>query len=97
MWPTIPQQMPFNAGIKKLQSYCIFFEDEFFKPMKVKGDGLCLYRAIASCIKSFCLDDVWTDRFPPGKKPGIKLATFEVVNDLKHFVSQKNDDILQIF
>ena len=44
---------------------------------------------------SFCLDYVWTDRFPPGKKPGIKLSTCKVVNDLKQFISQKDNEILQ--
>ena len=29
----------FNAEIKDLQLHCIFFEDKFFKLMKVKGDG----------------------------------------------------------
>ena len=57
--------------------------------MKVKGDGSCLNRAVVSQIMSFHHDDVWTDRFFPGKKPGIKLATYEVVNDLKQLLSHK--------
>ena len=65
------------------QLQCIFFEDTFFKPMKVKCDGSSLYRAIASHIMSFGIVDVWTDRFLPGKEPGIKPATFDVANDLK--------------
>ena len=47
----------FNAEIKRLQLHCIFFEDVLFKPMKVKGDGSCVYKAVASHIMSFCLDD----------------------------------------
>ena len=43
---------------------------------------------------SCCLDDVWAGRFPPGKKPGIKLAAYEVVNYLKQFISQKDNAIL---
>ena len=66
-----------------------------FKPMKEKGDGSCLYRAAASHVLQFYLNDLWTNRFLPGKKPGIKLATFELVNDLKQFLSQKDNDILQ--
>ena len=66
----------FNAKIKMLQSHCIFFEDEFFKPMKMKGDGSCLYWAVASHIMSFCLNDVWNGRFLLGKKPEIKPETF---------------------
>ena len=73
-----------------LQLTCIFSEDAFFKPMMVKGDEGCLYWAVASHIMSFCFDDVWMDRFLTGKKPGIKLATFEAVHELKQFVSQKN-------
>ena len=76
-----------NAKIKTLQSRCIFFKDALFKPMKVKGDGSCLYWIVASHIMSCCFDDVWTGRCPPGKKPGIKQATNEVVNDLKQFIS----------
>ena len=33
----------FNTEIKMLQSHCVFFEDTLFKPIKVKGDGSCLY------------------------------------------------------
>ena len=44
---------------------------------------------------SCCLDAVWTSRFPSGKKPGIKLATYEVVNDLKQFIAQKDSDLPQ--
>ena len=36
-----------------------------------------------------------TGRFPPGMKPGIKPATFEVTNDLKQIISQKDNQILQ--
>ena len=61
MWPTIPQQMLYSMKSN---------EDEFFKPMKVKGDGSCLYWTVASHIMSFFLNDVWTDRFPTRKKPG---------------------------
>ena len=85
----------FNTKIKNLQSHCIFFEDDLFKPMKMKADGSCLYWAVASHIMSCCLNDAWTDRFPPGKKPGIKLAIYEVMNDLKQFISQKDSDLLQ--
>ena len=54
----------YNTEIKILHLDCILFENVFFKPMKVKGDGSCLYRAIALHIMTFCLNDVWTDRFP---------------------------------
>ena len=40
----------FHAEIKMLQFHFIFFEDNFFKLMKVKGDGSCLYNAIVSHI-----------------------------------------------
>ena len=52
-----------------------------------------MYSAVASHIMSFSLDDVWTDRFPPGKRPRIIPATFVVMNDLKQFISQKDNDI----
>ena len=81
--------------MKTLQSHCIFFEDDWFKPMKVKGDGSCLYWAVALHIMSCCLYDVWTGRFFPGKKPGIKLVTYKVVNDLNQFISQKDNALLQ--
>ena len=84
----------FNAEIRILQSNCIFFEDSFFKPMKMKGNDSCLYRAVSS-HQSSSLNDVWTDRFPPGMKSGIKPATFWVVNDLKKYISQKDNDVLQ--
>ena len=84
------------TAIKMIKLDCIFFEDKFFKSKKVKGDGPCLYRTVASHIISFCLNNVWTDRFPPGKKPGIKPAAFEVVNDLKEFMSQKDNTYMQI-
>ena len=45
-----------------------------------------MYQAVALHIISCCLDDASTDRFPPGKKPGIKPATYEVANDLKQFI-----------
>ena len=77
----------FNTENKMLQSHFTFFEDDLFKPVKVKGDRSCLYQAVAINIMSCCLDDVWTGRFPPRKKPGIKQATNEVVNDLKQFIS----------
>ena len=48
----------FNGEMKNLQSCCIFFEELFFKPMEVKGDGSYLYGAVASHIMSCCLDDV---------------------------------------
>ena len=79
----------FNVDFKTIQSNCIPFEDDLFKPVKVKGDGSCLYMAIATHIMSYCLNAVLTDRFPPGQKPRIKLATYEVVSDLKQFISQK--------
>ena len=63
--------------------------------MKVKGDGSCLHRAIATNIMSCCFDDVWAGRFPPGKKPGIKPTAYEVVNDLKQFTSQKDNALLE--
>ena len=44
---------------------------------------------------SCCLKDVWTGRFPHGKKPGIKQATNEVGNDLKQFISKKDNALLQ--
>ena len=87
----------FNAEIKILQPHCVFLEDEIFMPMKVKGDGSCLYQAIVLHIMSCCFNDVLTDRFPPGKKPGIKLAIFEVANDWKEFISQEVNDILKKF
>ena len=80
--------------LKPLQSHCIFCEDALFKPMKVNDDGSCLYWAIALHIMSCCLD-VRTGRFPPGKKPGIKQATYEVVNDLKQLISQKDNALLE--
>ena len=55
----------FNAEIKNLQLDCIFFEYAFSNQ---KGCGSFLYRAFASHIMLFCLNDVWTDDFPPGKK-----------------------------
>ena len=45
-------------------------------------------------LMSFCLDDVWTNRFPLVKKPGIKLTSLEVVNDLKELISQKDNEML---
>ena len=79
----------FNADIKTLQSHCNCYENDLFQPVKVKDDGSYLYRAVATNIILCFLIDVWTGRFPPWKKPGIKLATHEVVNDLKQFVFQK--------
>ena len=87
----------FNAEIKTLKLHCIFFGDALFKPMKVKGDGSCLEITFATCNILYCLDDVWTGRSPPKKKPGIKSATHEVVNDLKQFISQKGNVHLKIF
>ena len=55
--------------------------------MNVKGDG--------SCLISFHLDVVWNNRFPSEKKPGMNPATFGVVNDLKAFISQNNNEMLQ--
>ena len=81
----------FNAKIKTLQLYCILFENSLFKLVRVKGDGFCLYRAIATHIMSCCFNDVWTGRFPPAKKPGIKQATYKVMNNLKQFISQKDN------
>ena len=69
----------FNSEIKTLKLCCIIFEDKIFKLMKVKGDGSCLYQVVASNIMSCCLGDVWTGKFPPGKKHEIKTATYEVV------------------
>ena len=83
------------TSIKMLQLHSVFFRDAFYKPVKVKGNGSCLYQAVASHIMSCCLNNFWTDRFPPGKKPRIKLAIFEVVNDLKQFISQKDNALLQ--
>ena len=54
-----------------------------------------MYQAVAANIMSRCFNEVGTGKFSPGKKPGIKLATYGVVNDLKKFISQKNNDILQ--
>ena len=64
----------FNAEIKTLQLHCICYEKDSFKPVKVKGNGSNLYRAIATHIMLCCLNDVWAGRFPPGKKPGINPA-----------------------
>ena len=50
----------FNIEIKNLRLHCIFFEDEFFKQMKVKGDGSYLYWAVARHFMSGYLNDVWT-------------------------------------
>ena len=61
----------------------------------MKGDGSCLYRVITSHIMSFCLNDVWTDRFLLGKKPGIKQATFEVVNVVKELITKRDKEMLQ--
>ena len=85
----------FNAEIENLQLRCIFFEDDFFKPMRMKSDGSCLYQAVASHVISCCLDDVWTGRFSPSRKTGIKLVTYEMVNSLKQFISQKDSNLLQ--
>ena len=63
--------------------------------MKVKGDRSCLYRAVASCIISFCIEDVWMGIFPPVKKPGITQGTFEVVNDLKELISERDNEMLE--
>ena len=87
----------FHAEIKTLQSCCIFFEDDLFQPVRVKGDESCLFWAVATHIISCCLHDVWTGRFPPGKKTGIKQATYEVVNELNQFISQKDITLVQIF
>ena len=84
-----------NAEIKTLQLHCIHCENDLFKPVKVKGDGSCLYRAIATHMMSCCLNDVWTGRFPPGKKPRIKAATYKVMNNLKQFISHKDNAILE--
>ena len=89
LWHTITQQMLCSMH-KILQSHCICYENDLFKSMKVTGDGSCLYRAIATHIMLTCLDNVWAGRFPPGKKPRIKPAIYEVVNDLKQFISQKD-------
>ena len=35
--------------------------------------------------------------FPIEYKPGIKLATFDVVNDLEQFISKKDNKILRFF
>ena len=50
----------FNAEIETFQLHCIFFENDLFKPMKVKGDRSCLHKASASYIMSCFFDDVWT-------------------------------------
>ena len=72
IWHTILQQMLCSMQKSKYSNCIIFvFEDAFFKPMKVKGDGFCLFKVSASHLMSCFLDDVWTDRFPHGKKPGI--------------------------
>ena len=85
----------YNAEIKALKFLCIFFENAFFKPIKVKGDGFCVYQAAASHIMSCCLHYALTGSFPLGKKPGMKQATNEVVIDLKQFISQKDNALLQ--
>ena len=56
----------FNAEIKMLQLRFIFFEYVFSNQ---KDCGSSLYRAVASHIILFCLNDVWTDSFLPGKEP----------------------------
>ena len=78
---------------KSKPSNCIVFSLIY----KVKGDGSCLCWAVATHIMSHCLDDVWSGRFPPGIKPGIKQATKEVVNDLKQFISQKDNGLRKMF
>ena len=65
--------------------------------MKVRGNGSCLYQAVATHIMLCCFDDVWTGRFTPGRKPGTKPATYEVMNDLKQIISQKDNTLLQQF
>ena len=49
----------FNAEIKTIQLHCICYENDLFKPVKVKIDGSFLYRAIATHIMLCCLHDVW--------------------------------------
>ena len=61
--------------------------------MKKKGDRSCLYSAIASHIITFCVNEVWNNRFPPWKKYGTIQATFKMVNDLKEIVSNGENEI----
>ena len=44
---------------------------------------------------SLCLNDIWTDRFPSWKDAWEKPIAFEMFNDLKQFISQKDNDLLQ--
>ena len=85
--------------MKILQSCFICFKNSLFKPVKVKDDVSCLYRAVALHIISFCLNDIWTDRFSLGKKSGTQQAILKVVNDLKDFIFQKDNenDIIALY
>ena len=79
----------FNVEIKMLLLFCIFFEDAFFKPVKVKDDGHCFsYHVIFSW---WCLNN----RFPPEKKPETKHLKFEVVNNFKEFISHNDNEMPQ--
>ena len=75
----------FIAEIKMLQLHLIFYGKLFFNPRNGKCDGSCLHMAVVSDIIAFS-QDVWSERFPSGKKPGVKQALFEVMNDLKEFI-----------
>ena len=65
--------------------------------MKMKGNGSHLYIAAVSHIMLFCPNNVWNGRFPLGKKPGINQATNEVANDLKQFISQRDNEMHKWF
>ena len=88
----------FDAKIKMLKSCYIFYDISFFKAVNVKGDGSCLYRTIASHVIFFCLQDVWTERFLHGKKPGIEQATFNRANDdVKEFIAEREKEAQKRF
>ena len=88
----------FITKIKTFQLYGLFCGNSSFRPNKVNGDRYCLYQVIALHPVSCCFQDPWTERFPHGKKSETKQAVFEVVKDLKDFITHWNDkghDILR--
>ena len=84
MWPIVPYLMLYSMLQQQNAPITLYLLwESFFKPIKMKGDRSCLYRAVASQIISFCLQDIWTERFTDGNKPEIKQAASKVVNDVK--------------
>ena len=67
----------FNEEIKNVQIHHIFFEYEFFKPMKVKGDGSHFYWAVASHVTSNSLN-MFGLVDSPCNKVWNKQVTFEI-------------------